>query len=158
MKRGIRSQTQEINGKIVEDFYEGPLSISALMKKYGRSESSVNKLLAADRLAWKADHDTPRVRSGKPADPRLMEDKKSLTFRHMVIGLAISRYVNENQLTPTSFGMLIGVCGQSRVIVGNMMIGSHDLTLCEVDKLSIVLGIPFMDLMEQKKEVKLVAA
>lgn len=158
MTVGIRAQTQEINAQIVEDFYEGPLSVAELMKKYGRSESSVNKLLAAYRLSYEKEHGQARVRAGKPKDPRLMQEKKSLSLTHFVIGLAITRYIEENKLTPTSFGMQIS---RSRVQVGNIMVGAHDLTLTEIARISEVLGIPMERLMQHpttnnnSKEAKL---
>lgn len=158
MNVGIRAQTQEINAQIVEDFYEGPLSVSELMDKYGRSESSVNKLLARYRLSYEAEHGQPRARVGRPRDPRLMQEKKSLSLVHFVIGLAVTRYIEENKLTPTSFGMQIS---RSRVQVGNIMVGAHDLTLTEISRIADVLGIPMGQLMHpnsnQNEEKKLYA-
>lgn len=150
MTIGIRMQTREINARIVEDFYDEPLSVSALCVKYGRSESMVNKLLAKFKRDYGIAHGgAQRERSGKPVDPRLLGGKVSRSLRHFVIGMAVTRYINEHKLSPTAFGMQASTL--SRVVVGDIMRGAHDLTITEIEKLAIVLGIPFDTLIDPNK-------
>lgn len=152
---GIRAQTHELYGKIIEDYYEGPLSVKALKKKHGRSESSINKALEKYKRAYLAEHGTERVRVGKPRDPRVEVGKKSLTGRHAHIGLAIGLYMNQHQLSPTAFGHLIS---KSRVDVRDMCIGCYDLTLCDVERIATVVGQPLDQLLNPKGAQIYVAA
>lgn len=155
MDFGKRSQTQETNNQIIEDFHEVPLSVAGLCRKYGLSESSINKLLAKYREWYATTHGgKTRERNGKPVDTRLMEGKRSISFRHMVIGMAVDRYIREHKLTPTSFGHTVNL---SRVAVSNILIGAHDLTLKEVTKIAEVIGVPEDELLQQK-EARLYAA
>lgn len=141
MTGSIREKTSEINAQIVEAFYEEGLSVSALSQRFGRSESGVNKLLAAYRHTYRAENSgADRERKKQPVDPRPLTEKRSLSFVHFTIGLHISRYMAEHELRPSAFGHLIS---RSRVQVGNMLAGSHDFTVSEIQRLSQVLGIPY---------------
>lgn len=137
MHIGSRSDVQAFNATLVEAYYEGD-SVATLAHRSGRSKSTIDKLIKADRVA-----NGHRERKPCRADPRILADKKSLSPHHGWVGITISRYRAEHDLTPTSFGMLISA---SRVVVRNMEVGSHDFTLCQLMRLSSVLGVPFEQL------------
>lgn len=140
----IREKTSELNAQIIEAFFEEGMSIAALMAKYGRSESTINKMLAAYQRAHAAENDgRKRERTKKPTDPRPLVEKRSISFIHFSISLHISRYMNEHELKPTTFGLLIG---KSRVQVSAMQIGAYDFTITDLQRLSEVLGIPYEQL------------
>lgn len=147
MQVGIRVQTQELYAKIIEDYYEGPLSIKALKAKYGRSESAIAKVLAQYKL-----NNPDRQRSGKPADPRHRDGKKCLSVHHFQVSMAITRYMTENKLSPTAFGHLIS---KSRVDVRNMEVGAYNLTLLDIERIAEVLGYEFELLLTSQKESRL---
>jgi hypothetical protein len=129
-----RDDIRDLNTKIVESYWEGQ-SVPDLAKTYGRSVSTIHKLVNADRMA-----NGPRKRVAKADDPRIMVNKKALSKRHSWIGIQIARYAAEHDLTPTKMGLQINV---SRVVVRNMEVGAHDFTLGQLYTLSSVLGVDF---------------
>lgn len=144
MNIGARSSTQEINAQIIEDYYEVPLSVKALEEKYGRHESTINKLIGKYKAIYKAENGVDRVRKGKPQDPRRLGDPKPLTFRHYIVGLNVTRYMDEHELSVTGFGHLIS---RSPSKITRIKAGSYPLTLEEVDKIAEVLGVDFNTLL-----------
>lgn len=138
----IREKTKEINAKIVESFYEEGMSVAALEATYGRSQSTIKKILREYRRRYQAEHGVDRERVRKPVDPRILVEKKSLSFVHAYVGLLISRYMAEHELTPTAFGAMLNPM-RSRVQVSNMTVGAHDFTLTELVGLSRALGVPY---------------
>lgn len=129
-----RDDIHDLNAKIVEEYWTGG-SITHLAKTYGRSVSTIHKLIKADALA-----NGPRKRVRRDDDPRIMINKKALSKRHAWIGIQIARYAAEHDLTPTKMGLRINA---SRVVVRNMEVGAHDFTLGELDRLSKLLGVDF---------------
>lgn len=134
---GSRDDIRALNAELVEAYYKGE-SVASIASRSGRDNSTISKLIRTDTLL-----NGPRPRTAKPADPRLMVDKKTLSKRHTWIGIQIARYRAEHDHTPTQFGMLINA---SRVVVRNMEVGAHDFTLCQIDRLSEVLKMDFQTL------------
>lgn len=146
MNVGARSTTQDLNSQIIEDYFEIPMSVTALQDKYGRHESTINKMIAKYKCMYLAETGEERQRKGKPFDPRRTGDLKSISLRHFYAGLHVTRYLRDNDLTATSFGHLIS---RSANKVGHIMAGTYPLTLEEVDKIATVLGIDFNSLLSQ---------
>lgn len=139
MTIGSRADVQAFNATLVDAYYEGD-SITSIAVRSGRSVSTINKLIRADRIA-----NGPRERKKTTrTDSRSLADKRSLSPHHGWVGITISRYRAEHNLTPTSFGMMIGT---TRVVVRNMEIGAHDFTLCELARISKVLDVSFETLL-----------
>jgi plasmid maintenance system antidote protein VapI len=141
MTAPVREKTKEINREIIEAFYEEGLSVTQLAVKFGRSTSQIHKLLALYKLS-----NPPRERTVVPRGTQSMEEKTSLSLVHAYIGLCVDRYMGEHELGPTAFGML-NEPGLSRVMVKDIVVGARDLTICQVQVLAGVLGIPYEQLM-----------
>lgn len=125
-----RDEVQAFNVKLVDLFYEGH-SVAELAKTYGRSVSTINKLVQLDKV-----QNGPRERQSKPRDPRVLIDKKSLSNRHAWIGSRLAAYRARHNLTPSAMGLKLSV---SRVKVTEMEIGAYDFTLTDVDRIAKLL-------------------
>lgn len=133
----LQDQIETINEQLLERYWGGE-SVQALADSSGRSTSTINKLIKIDKT-----RNPKRERSLQPKDPRIIIDKRPLTTVHGIVGLHITRYMAENNLGPTQFGLLVDT---SRVRVRSMEAGSHDLTVTDLVKLSSVMGIPYEEL------------
>lgn len=149
MTGAIRQRTVEINAAIIEDFYENGLSTNAIMKKYGKSESTIHKLRKEHERMYFAAHGVHRVRTKEPVDPRKQFDAKGLSIPHLAIGLAIARYRAEHHLGPTEFGMLISRTGPK---VTQMERGIYDFQLTELQSIASVLGTTVIGLLTQRNK------
>jgi hypothetical protein len=137
MQTGSREDVKNYNLGLVEEYWAGD-SYQTIATRSGRSVSTIIKLVKADIRA-----NGERVRVKKPDDPRIMLNKKILSAKHSWIGLQIGLYRAQNDLTPSSMGMVLNA---TRVMVRNMEIGSHDFTLTQLERIAEVLSIPFMTL------------
>jgi len=147
MTGAIRQRTVEINAQIIEDIYENGLSMSSIMQKYGKSESTVHKLKKEHDRLYLASHGVPRERKKQPPDPRKQINAKGLSNFHLMVGMAIARYRAEKGLGPTEFGMLISRTGPK---VTNMERGIYDFSLLELQSIASVLGTTVLGLLREK--------
>jgi hypothetical protein len=149
-----REQTQALNERIIEDYYEEGVSYLGLSAKYGRSASTVAKLLGVYAKQYRAEHGHDRPRKKKPADPRAkLEDGKdapAVSWMHYMVGMHINRFMSEHQLTPTGFGMLL-TPNATAIRVQRMSKGRHNFTLEELQSISQVTGIAVPRLIKGKR-------
>lgn len=141
----VRSNTQKLRMSIINDYYELGLSYAELAKKYGYSTDMVKKTIARDRL-----ENGPRDRKSEPVDPRRRGERKALSYEHFCIGLHVARHIKDNGITPTIFGRL-GKLAASRVRVGQIIDGVHDLTLLERDAIAEIVGVTKEEVVEPPK-------
>lgn len=125
-----RDDVKAFNAKLVDLFYEGH-SVADLAKTYGRSISTINKLVQLDKI-----ENGPRERVQKPRDPRILLEKKSLSNRHAWIGSRLAAYRARKNLGPSGMGLELAV---SRVKVTEMEIGAYDFTLTDVERIARLL-------------------
>lgn len=154
MNVGIRKETQMVNSEIIDDFFTNAQSVASIAKKYGRSTTIVNRIIASYRRQYLAEHGVPPTRAEKPKDPRVIAGKRPLSRHHHDIGLRLTRYVDEHRLSPSALGMQLSC---SRVVARNMMGGFHDLTLTEIAKISEVINLPLDFLLTPPKETPIYA-
>ena len=155
MTVGMRPTTRDINTSIIEDYFEVPMSVGSLSEKYGRHKSTIDKVLKAYKREYLAEHGNERPRNGKPHDPRKTGNPKTLSIRHYWVGMAVSRYIEENGLTVTSFGHLIS---RSPNKVTRICQGIYPLTLEDVATIADVLDVDFNSLLNPISENKKHAA
>jgi hypothetical protein len=146
MSTPIRVKTNEVTSRMIEAYFEEGISRAELADRFGRSISAINKHIKQHQIIYKAENGHERGRKASPVDPRLQLEKKSISFLHFSIGLHISRYLAEHKMRLSAFGMSMHP-PRSRVVVSNMLSGSHDFTLKEVMGISKVVGVPFTTLL-----------
>lgn len=144
MTVGMRPTTRDINAAIVEDYFEVPMSVASLSEKYGRHVSSISKTIKAYKDQYQGEHGCERPRNGKPHDPRKTGNPKTISIRHYWVGMAVSRFIDENGLTVTSFGHLIS---RSPNKVTRICQGIYPLTLEDVSIIAHVLNVDFNSLL-----------
>ena len=133
--------TRNNHEQIVEDYFENGKSRQQLQRDYGMHISTVNRILGNYQKEFEATHGHERPRTTKPKDPRSAIERRPLSSPHACVGNWVSRYCSEHGINVTSFGFL---CSPqiSRVMVGKIISGSHDITLCQLQAISKVVGIP----------------
>ena len=146
----VREKTQQRNLEIIEAYYEEGLSYTTLTNKYGLSLSAISQLIKKDKI-----QNGPRERKAVPVDPRRLDERQPLSFLHASIGIHVSRFISQKSISPTQFGLL-GENKMSRVVVREITMGVHDLTLSQVKHLADVIGVPFDTLINPPKERSLV--
>ena len=133
----LQDEIEAINEQILKRYWAGE-SVASLADATGRANSTINKLVKIDKVRH-----PHRERTLQPKDPRIILDKRPLSTVHGIVGLHITRYMAENNLGPTQFGLMVN---SSRIRVRSMEAGSHDLTVTELIKLAGVLDIPYAEL------------
>lgn len=144
----VRQKTNEINNSIMEDLYEEGLSMTALVAKYGKSESTIHKIKREHDRTYVAEHGHDRPRRKKPEDPRKLHNAKGISFAHLFIGMHIARYRAEHNLGVTEFGMLMSKTGTK---ITKMERGLYDYSLCDLQRLSEILDIPMTTLVSNEE-------
>ena len=143
-----RETTKKKHQDVVEAYYEEGLSYLVLAQKTGLSESSIKKIIAADRLA-----NGCRERKKSPDDPRILGNQKAIAYELFCLGLHVGRYIADNELTNTSFGEL-GNLSMSRVTVGKILHGIYDVPFTKMRALEEVLGMSQDQLIRPPQKAK----
>ena len=132
--------------QIVEEYFEHGKSRKQLERDFGMHISTINRILGNYQNDYIKANGTERLRSVKPKDPRSAIERRPLSASHACVGNWVSRYCSEHGINVTSFGFL---CTPqiSRVMVGKIISGSHDITLCQLQAISKVVGISVNQLM-----------
>lgn len=117
----------------IEDLKGTNLSIRAVASKFGRSESSIKRLIRDQKIC----------RACKPQDGGLKRfiSMDALSTEHTLLGLHLIRCRGGE--TKTSFATALGI---SATRLGKMEAGKHDFTLLEMQKIGQLVGDKLFEL------------
>ncbi|MDX1221186.1 hypothetical protein GOL85_05580 [Sinorhizobium medicae] len=111
----------------LHDLMHSDLSVSRIASKYGRSETSVRKLMRSEQIS--------RTRKRAIGGLKPFTKMDVLSPDHTRLGLHLIR--SRGNEKKTSFAEALGV---SATRLGKMEAGRHDFTLCEMQNIADLLG------------------
>ncbi|RVJ45869.1 XRE family transcriptional regulator [Sinorhizobium medicae] len=115
-----------------DDLKNSELSISQIASKYGRSPSSIKRLMRSEKI-----YRTRKRRGGLKPFAKM----DALSPDHVRLGLYLIR--SRGNEKKTSFGKALGV---SATRLGQMEAGRHDFTLREMQNIADLLGKAIFEL------------
>jgi hypothetical protein len=117
------------------DIENTSLTVAEIATKYGRSSSTIDKLIFTSGVVRKY----PNTRRG----PKRRENGLPLSREHVALGirLGMARGVEKPQVYADRLGV-------SPIVLANMEAGLHDFQLSQILKISAMIGQPIGELIQ----------
>lgn len=141
----MHRQLQARHAEMMRRYFDDGWSVGGVAKAYKRSPAMVKKLIDGEKRRGRV-----RLRSGGSTDPRRRENRRPLSLVHSRIGVLVAGHRNRHGLKMTEFGLRVGL---SRIRVSEVESGSHDLTIVELQAISVELGLDLLSMFASRTTI-----